>query len=227
MLDEAGAAAEHMAEDERLSRAAGFTVRGFLWKRPALSLGFRQTPPSWVERGPWRPADLDVVERPTGGGIALHGSDVSIGVVLPRAAQWPLRALMGAVCESAARLCRSHGVEPDTVLEEPSQGGRITCCLTQPSPYAVYLGERKVAGFAVRRYPQSWLVQGSLLVRPLPASLKEFLPEEVLDSLAARAVSLSEAAGTLISEGELVRRWLERWSVWWDEIIQCAEPHVV
>jgi len=200
-----------MVLDERLANEAKLAVRVFTWDPPALSLGFKQTVPDWLDRIRWQAAGLELVERPTGGGIAFHGSDVSISVVAPRrpGGRSP-HALASTVCESAIRLCQAYGLEATAQLM-CGQASRVTYCLTQPSPYAVFICGRKVAGFALRRFPDSWLVQGSLLVRPLPAALAGALPQDVRDQLAKRAVALSEASGKWMDEADVTQRWAAQW----------------
>lgn len=203
-------AAEHMAIDERLALEAQPNVRLFTWNPPAISLGLKQERPAWLDRTRWEAAGLDVVERPTGGGIAFHGSDVSISVVVPRRRVRAPHSLMSTVCDSAKRLCHAYGLEAEMELAA-AQPVRITYCLTQPSPYAVFIAGKKVAGFALRRFPDSWLVQGSLLVRPLPSVLAEALPPDVRDQLAERAVALSEAGGGWLDEADVAQRWAAEW----------------
>ena len=199
-----------MALDERLALQAEPSVRMFTWSPPAISLGFKQQPPGWFEETRWQNAGLELVERPTGGGIAFHGSDVSISVVSPRRPGVSPHSLVSAVCDSATRLCRAYGLH--AVADVTTTGAaRVTYCLTHPSPYAVYLAGRKVAGFALRRFPQSWLVQGSLLVRPLPAALADALPQDVRDQLAKRAVALSEASGKWMDEADVAQCWTQEW----------------
>jgi len=96
---------------------------------------------------------------------------------------------------------------------------RITYCLTETSPYAVMIAQRKVAGFALRRYPESWLIQGSLLVRPFPEAMERALPAEVVESVRRRAVSLAEASGALLTEAAVAQRWLDHWALWWEELL--------
>lgn len=206
LTDYALSAAEQMALDERLALEAQANVRVFTWNLPAISLGLKQTVPDWLDRVRWQAAGLELVERPTGGGIAFHGSDVSISVVVPRHPGVSPHALVSAVCGSTARLCRAYGLEATAELVS-SQTARVTYCLTQSSPYAVFICGRKVAGFALRRFPNSWLVQGSLLVKSLPAALAGALPQDVRDRLTERAVSLSEASGKWMDEVEVAQRW--------------------
>jgi len=104
IVDAPHSAAEHMAFDEQLANEAKPAVRVFTWEPPALSLGFKQSVPDWLNRTHWEAAGLELVERPTGGGIAFHGSDISISIVVPRPSCPPISSLMRLVCKSAVRL---------------------------------------------------------------------------------------------------------------------------
>ena len=199
-------AVEQMACDERLAQAAAPTVRVFRWDSPALSLGWKQLRPAWCNHA--QTGGVDLVERPTGGGLAVHGSDVSIAVVVPRAWGDSLRRWMQTVCKGAADLCEGYGVRAECLLDL-DRAERIAYCLTERSPYAVLAGGRKVAGFAARRYPQAWLIQGSLVVNPLPSVLQGVLPGELRASLATRAVSLAEVAQEPVSDSDVASRWAE------------------
>lgn len=209
---------DQMGRDEELAQEAAPTARFFLWSPPAVSLGRRQSRPDWLRDPARRCHPVDCVERPTGGGLAFHGSDVSLSVILPRDTAAPLRTLMQAVCGSAVSLCRSYGVKAVAELDAPS-ASRITYCLAEPSPFAIRAGERKLAGFAIRRYPRAWLIQGSLLVRPLPQALTAVLPPAVQAQLRDRAWSLAEASRAAITETQAAERWASHWSGWWGEMI--------
>ena len=211
-------AAEQMALDETLAREAEPAVRVFTWNPAAVSLGLKQPRPAWLDPVQWRAAGLELIERPTGGGLAVHGSDCSIAIVVPREAAIPLEAVMASVCRSAVRLCHSYGVETDAVVDVPG-ARRVTYCLTEVSPYAVMSGSRKLAGFALRRYSNSWLIQGSLLVGQIPAALAGAMPIEARRQFGARAVSLSEAAGRSIRARDAAKRWGTSWATWWDELL--------
>ena len=204
-----------MARDQELAEEPTPTVRFFRWNPPAVSWGWKQPIPDWLAATLRSRGSIEGVERPTGGGAAFHGSDVSISVVVPRSPRVPVRALMDAICRSAARLCESYGIRAGSAPEGPS-AGRIQICLTEPSPYAVFIGARKVAGFALRRYPQAWLVQGSLLVCPLPEPLAAAIPLGVQEPLQRRAIPLSDAARSPLTEHAVAERWAASWSAWWD-----------
>lgn len=207
-------AAAQMAMDEALARTARATFRLFRWQRPAVSLGFKQPPPAWVEPGALAGQGIEVVERPTGGGIAVHGSDLSCSVVVPQEPRRALASLMEGVCEALTEGVRELGVSVEWT-RDAQQPSRIAYCLTEPSPYALMVAGRKLCGLAVRRYQASWLIQGSLLVGALPAVFAQVMPAEVFGAFQARAITLEEAAGRLIRDEDLVTALIGAWRRTW------------
>lgn len=218
LIDSALPAKAQMLKDVELAQEEVPTVRFFCWSPPAISLGLKQKPPAWLEYRQWQQAGLESVERPTGGGIGFHGSDVSIAVIVPRRIQVPLDLLMDAVCQNALMLVQSLNIDAHTVLETPA-AGRIDYCLTENAPYAVMVGSKKAAGFALRRFPKTWLIQGSLLVRPLPDALAGAIPEPVLMQLKSKAVALSEASKDPLTEADVALRWSQQWAAGWEETL--------
>ena len=204
-----------MAQDAQAAAEAIPTVRVFRWNPPAISLGWKQSVPEWLKISRWREAGLELVERPTGGGIAFHGSDVSIAVIVPRAPGLSLQTFMRAVCQTVTTLCHTYGIEATSVLHVRGDG-RLTYCLMEPSPYAVLIDGKKTAGFAIRRYSESWLIQGSLLVRQLAVELLRILPSDIAAQLEARALPLAQMVQQPLNEREVAERLAAHWSAWWD-----------
>jgi lipoate-protein ligase A len=199
--DEPHAAAQ-MAFDVELARRQVPTLRLFQWTRPALSLGYRQPAPAWLDPEALAAAGVETVERPTGGGLAIHGSDLSLSVVAPIAQAPSIRELMGMVCGAVAAALGGLGVSAQAQTEAAA-GSRIEWCLAEASPYAVLAEGRKLCGFASRRLPGAWLVQGSLLVRPIPQVFERALPASVRAALAERAVALQQLTGRKLFDDEL------------------------
>jgi lipoate-protein ligase A len=209
-------AARQMGLDLELAQRGQPTLRLFRWAQPALSLGYRQAPPAWLDAAALARQGIEVVERPTGGGIAVHGSDVSVSVAAPRAQVPSIHELMRLISECLVQSARAFGVMARSELEHPG-AGRIAWCLAEPSPFAILVDDRKLCGLAIRRLPDAWLVQGSMLVRSLPAALEEALPPEVSRALNERAIGLSQAAGRKVFEDEITagvaRAWRSVWGV--------------
>ncbi len=203
MVHDEPTATAQMAFDERLAAEGVPTLRLFRWHTPALSLGFRQRPPEWIDPSRCAAHGVELVERPTGGGLAVHGTDLSCSVVIPRDAGISLRSSMTDLCERFAQACRRLDVVVDWDVEV-RRPAPITYCLTELSPYALMVGGRKLGGFAIRAYAASWLIQGSVLVRPVPSAIQRIMPELVRFDYETRAICLEEAAGAAIDDAELI-----------------------
>ncbi len=217
--DEIKPASERMRADDAAGRAAQALARFFVWKPPAVSLGWKQHPPAWLSQERWVQSRFEYIKRPTAGGVALHGSDVSLVIVVPHKAQLSLRSCLAVACRCAVSLCASFGVDA-TALIDAASFGPVTYCLTEVSPYAVLVGTRKVAGFGARRYPDAWLIQGSLLVRPIPEALRAALPESFIQGLDTRASALSASSEQPIDESRVLKRWAAHWPAWWKEAVE-------
>jgi lipoate-protein ligase A len=196
-------AAGQMACDERLAAEGMPTLRLFRWERPALSFGYRQQPPGWIDPSRCAAWGVELVERPTGGGLAVHGTDLSCSMVVPRRSGRSLRGDMAALCERFAQRCRLFDVMVEWDVET-RRASPLRYCLTEPSPYALMVGRRKLGGFAVRAYAASWLIQGSLLVRPLAEAIRRVMPRSVQFDYETRAICLEEAAGSVIDDAGLI-----------------------
>ncbi len=216
LTDDTFTAHEQMAFDENLAEQAQPAVRFFCWSPPGVSFGLKQPQPEWFDSQSFEIQGLEWVHRPTGGALALHGSDVSWSIVIPNAWKAPLEEWMRKVCACAVALCADFGVEAKALLDAPA-AGRVTYCLAETSPYAIMVGQRKVMGFAIRRFPNSWLVQASLLVEPVPGKLRALLPESVLSQYSVRAIALSEASEQEVFARAVQAHCAQHWQKWWDQ----------
>ncbi len=210
---DADSAAEQMAFDEALAREGRPTVRLFAWRTPAISLGLRQARPAWLTAAACAEHGVEVVERPTGGAVAVHGSDLSCAVVAPHGLGFGLRPLMAAVCETIAEGLRQVGAA--VAWHDAGDSTRLEYCLAQDSPYALRIGARKLGGFAVRRFAAGWLVQGSWLVGPMPEAIRRVMPTGVAAMYDAKASNLREAAGRAVTIDEVSESVLEAWRTAW------------
>jgi len=200
---------EQMAVDDALGRQGRPAVRLFRWRRPALSGGFRQPWPGTLALDRLREAGVELVERPTGGGVAVHGTDLSFSVTVPTEGGAGLHGAMEAVCEVTAGAMRAVGL-PAEAVGEGMVRARVDWCVTSPgSPYAILVRGRKVGGLAARRYPSAWLVQGSVLLRPIGEGMLGLLPAAVAGEVQRHAVQ--HVAGCPVDEAMLVQQLLEMW----------------
>lgn len=188
-------AAMNMAIDEVLLRSAVEEpmLRIYHWERPAVSFGYfgswQDTITLWPQR--------DVVRRWTGGGVVLHGEDLTYTLVVPRAHRFfrePPLASYEAVHATIAALLENASLASDAVSRISS------ACFENAVRYDVVLGGKKVAGAAQRRTRSGLLHQGSIqagqdtnLETLLPLALGKEVERIALTSAALEsAVRLAE-----------------------------------
>ncbi len=164
--------AEQMAADERLlAGAEGLTVRRYLWAPPAVSLGkFQELAPDAL--APLAAAGVDVVRRPSGGRLVLHGEgfEWSFAVAFPASLlPWGTHAAYRVVRDAMAAALVTAGVTPDQVRDEPY--ARSALCFASALRHDLLVGGAKAVAVAQVRRADRQLVHGSVLERRPPAAL--------------------------------------------------------
>ena len=138
-------------------------LRVYGWARPAWTFGYRQ---SWAlaraEAGP----DVELVRRPTGGGLVDHRADWTYALVLPAKhalARMPAREGYRIVHTALAGALRAAGV-PAELAPEDAPRAALAACFARAEARDVVRGDdgRKLAGAAQRRRAAGVLVQGSV-----------------------------------------------------------------
>jgi lipoate-protein ligase A len=168
----ADSAALNMSIDEALlEHAAVPSIRFYQWHSPALSFGyfgkFADVAAYAFER--------DLVRRWTGGGIVLHGDDLTYSIVIP-ASDAAFGESSISIYEKIHRaLCRAlNGIGKRAVVAGDVDPGGIAIavraavdasaynCFAHPVCADVLIDARKVAGAAQRRTRSGLLQQGSI-----------------------------------------------------------------
>ena len=173
----AQSAAINMSMDEALLESATIpTIRFYRWRSPSLSFGyfgkFSDVAVYAAEREP--------VRRWTGGGMVLHGDDLTYSIVIP--ASDPVcnesstliyekihRALAEALNELGKHAVVAGAVDSGrTTLSTRAAGND---CFAKPVRADVMMDGRKIAGAAQRRTRRGLLQQGSIQGFRLDADL--------------------------------------------------------
>jgi len=185
-------AAANMATDFLLLRRypeKGYArFRAYGWHRAAFSFGYGQKI-AWVRAQLPVEAEqgraVELVRRPTGGGLVDHREDWTYSLVIPRGhdleaarAVESYRAVHAALAE-ALRECGQAAVlkescEPPSETECAATKGP-TVCFARPELYDVVHPESgaKIAGAAQKRTKEGLLFQGSIW-RPAAGGVKDW-----------------------------------------------------
>lgn len=205
------------------------TLRFYGWERPTLSLGRSQLEsmlPSLEIR-----ESFELVQRPTGGAIAVHGKDLSYALVAPMGEKYlPQRPknCYKAVHESIASALAKFGCPVECVPDRRSVEYRekIYCGLSLSAYDIVHTG-RKIVGSAQRHKRGNLLQHGFILLdenfdwvvrflgrvgertRDACISVADIVPQGQVPAPETLSAAIAEALADLLDvrfeEGELTR----------------------
>ena len=170
--DPAGhSAAMNMSIDEALLESATLpTIRFYRWRSSSLSFGYFGKFSDVASYA----AERDLVRRWTGGGIVLHGDDLTYSIVIPASDslfdesstviyEKIHRALADALNGIGKYAVVAGGVDPGRIaLPKHAVGASGYNCFANPVRADVMLDGRKIAGAAQRRTHHGLLQQGSI-----------------------------------------------------------------
>jgi lipoyl(octanoyl) transferase len=169
----------NMAVDEALAlrrRPGEAVLRFYGWSRPTLSFGRHQRALTRYDPLALKALGVDAVRRPTGGREVLHDRELTYSVVVP--ARWggdgvrAPRALYRAVNEVLVRGLRTLGVPASLAgRDRPPLSPDAGACFGAPAPDELEVLGGKLVGSAQRRYGESLLQHGSILLAPSLTSL--------------------------------------------------------
>lgn len=150
----------NMAIDEVLLReAVRPSLRVFRWSEPALSFGYFGKFSEAEEAA----AGRAIVRRWTGGGIVMHGGDLTYTIVVPRAHPFYRHGAAESyrlIHEAIARHMMREGISAEVI---PVAGAQISsACFASPVQFDLVRDGAKIAGAAQRRTRWGLLHQGSI-----------------------------------------------------------------
>ena len=196
----------NMAIDEALLQfVTRPALRFYRWHRPALSFGYFGT----FSDAAGEAADRELVRRWTGGGIVLHGDDLTYSVILPGRSTSPPRAIYSQI-HGAIRTALPSNMEVE--LASYASPKVSDSCFANPVEADVLFAGRKIAGAAQRRTRAGLLHQGSIQHDELPADFPDRFAKALCPSFRRSAVSaeLLSKAQTIADQKYATVEWLQR-----------------
>src|SRR5713226_1033962 len=235
--DPARSAAMNMAIDEALLEMTNIpSIRFYRWSSPALSFGYFGRFADVVDYATQR----DLVRRWTGGGIVLHGDDLTYSIIVPRndpvfagSSMSIYENVHRALCEAlsviakhadllaVAAVCDRRTIQDRSVhsweitereINATVTDRRYNDCFANPVRADVLVDGRKVAGAAQRRTRAGLLHQGSIQHVDLGNGLAERFAKELSDDRSVKILgeSLIERAHELAEKKYGSVNWLRR-----------------
>ena len=203
-------AALNMAVDEvllrRLSRPL---LRIYRWLRPSVSFGYFEKYEAVRAEHPAR----DPVRRWTGGGVVLHGEDLTYSLLVPAGSPF-LRLKTAdsyrAIHERIAGAMNRAGVVVSMAGDDHQKISQA--CFENATRHDILRQGRKIAGAAQRRTKFGLLHQGSIQNVELPDSFGESLAAEFSGRVNERKIGKAEldAAQALVEAKYATEAWMRK-----------------
>ena len=167
-------AATNMAIDEAifLSYQEGLTeptLRLYGWKPAAISFGHSQNAEELINLNACASEGIDIVRRPTGGGIIFHDNELTYSIVLSQAdigISYRVKESFEAITSFLLAYYRSLGAEAnfakDTVKRPFLAHSIAPFCFSRNEEYDILVNGRKCGGNAQKRKKNVILQHGSI-----------------------------------------------------------------
>lgn len=201
-------AALNMALDEALLEiSATPALRFYGWERPSLSFGYFGRLEDAIQIG----AERELVRRWTGGGMVLHGEDLTYSLVLPLThnclARSP-RKIYGDIHAAMRDVLVHDGVAARLAMSAPPKISEA--CFANPVFADVLVDNEKIAGAAQRRTRAGLLQQGSVQYPRLPVDFAQRVALALCSSAETRALDkrIIERAEAIAAQKYATARWL-------------------
>lgn len=182
-VDGAQSGLENMAADAQLledqkSPDALPALRFFRWRNPTVSYGRLQNP-EWVKTltksfhvGLTSSApiqNMEIVQRPTGGGMVWHDQDLSFSLTWKRDhPSFPkcLKDVYRMIHQTVGDALNRRGIETSFHVKQSSAKPAAGICFVEPAEDDLMWKGKKILGGALRVTSWGRLYQGNLLVGP-------------------------------------------------------------
>ena len=172
-------AATNMAIDEvillRQETRPQPTLRFYDWAQPAFSFGYFQKITAEIDVDRCEAHRVSLVRRMTGGGIVIHGWDVTYSIIVPHGTGVIPSDISASYCWIANRLLKGfHRIGVPATLQGRKSGTAETgpnTCLANPAEHDVMLDGKKIAGVSQRRNRIGGVYQGYIALNMPPSEI--------------------------------------------------------
>ncbi len=156
------------------------------WK-PSLSFGRFSKPAQSVDLSLAEKRGVSCVRRITGGGILVHGGDLSYSIILPSsfAKERGIKGSYSFLCRFLIRLYEKLGLDAGFVTQFEKEEKESNICLAGSEAYDILIDGIKMGGNAQRHIKKAMLQHGSIPI---------YFDRQLLEPLFLEDSGLKEAA---------------------------------
>jgi len=188
--------------------------RVYQWQPYAISLGYNQNPND-LNLAKCKQDKIDVVRRPTGGRAVLHAEEITYSIIIPKESDFFSSEILTTYNRiNRGILAGLHliGVKAE-LIERPFDEDEKSSvykdkipCFSKSAKYEIAYQGKKLVGSAQRRYENSILQHGSILVGNFHLNLADYITalkgprvEKFRQALAEKTISISQILPTKIN----------------------------
>ncbi len=205
----------NMALDDYIARQKNARpfLRFYSWKPYAVSIGYHQSS-DVLDKNTCFENGLDIVRRPTGGRAIFHSEELTYSLVL-KEEEMALSEAYIKVHSAIASGLSKLGVKSDLVKTAPnredlSPKSDKTSCFTASARTELEYNGRKIVGSAGKKYENSLLIHGSILLGNKHKEIVDYLnisgdrKRSMKNELDSKTDNLSDILGITVDPMELI-----------------------
>lgn len=157
------------------------TLRLYGWEGPCISLGYTQKPELELNLANCKKHGIEVVKRPTGGGIVFHNEyEVTYSLICALDhPKLPKGMIESYVFTSKIIIEALHKVGVPAELSDTRNHEQARLCFSFPASYEITLQGNKIVGSAQKRGKKALLQQGSIFIRNSGLKIDEFIKHSI------------------------------------------------
>ncbi len=197
-------------------------LRFFLWKPPAISIGFGQSIKE-IDIEKCLAMGIDVVKRPTGGKAIFHHTEFTYSITTPPyhiLSQMSILETYNEISRALALGLKNLGLNAKLSKGDPTISTKNPSCFSSTSRYELVVDEKKIVGSAQRRKNGAVLQQGSILAGPQYLRLSDFIlthREIVKDELENHSTYIEKCLGYIPDYEDFISAMVSGFKSAWED----------
>ena len=153
------------------------TLRVYGWEGPCISLGYTQDPEKELNLSNCKKYGIEIVKRPTGGGIVFHNEhEVTYSFICgnnePKLPEGLIESYK-FISNIIIRALKGSGVNAE--LSDTRHNEQARLCFSFPASYEITLDGNKIVGSAQKRDEKALLQQGSIFIKNSKLKPSDFI----------------------------------------------------
>ena len=188
--------------------------RVYRWQPYAISLGYNQNPND-LNLEKCKRDKIDIVRRPTGGRAVLHAEEITYSIIIPKESDFfspDVLTTYNRINRGILTGLHLIGVKAELIERLPEEEEKSSVykhkipCFSKSAKYEIAYQGKKLVGSAQRRYGNSILQHGSILVGTFHLNLADYIKalkgtrvEKFRQALAEKTISISQILSTKIN----------------------------